>query len=47
MITIIQMIDNDVEYITIIGSIPRNLICQKEWVEGRANRKSAVRRLSW
>ena len=48
MITIIQMIDNDVEYdITIIGSIPRNLVGQKEWVAGRANRKSAVRRLSW
>lgn len=41
------MIDNDVEYDTItIGSIPRNLLCQKEWVEGRANRKSAVRSLS-
>ena len=40
--------DNDVEYdITIIGSIPRNLICQQEWVERRANMKSATRRLSW
>lgn len=51
MITIIQMFgndDNDVEdAITTLGSIPRSLVCQKKWVQRRANRKTAMKRLSW